>query len=474
MTGIVMDPVQEALDHGLRSLAGLGGDLVDHANRIGATLFSPPRVVIVGRLKAGKSTLVNALIGAPVAETAALEATRLVAVYQDGAPSRAEAVAVDGTRHPITLTRGQTARMPIEEERIAYINRWLPSAAIRDLTLIDTPGLATLTTRNETATRRVLIDGFEQTRTASVDADAAVFLFDSTPRADELAFLQELPLSPLNTLGVLSRADGFGEGALGSRDPIEQAAEHAGRVATRLAHAVSAVVPISGLMAQTSHTGALSEQHARTLAALSALDAEELVDELDRDDDGVIDARMRGELLDLLGEYGILHGRMIARDGAAALNQWLSQRSGVPMLHQLMQSSLSEFAILNRARRVIAYVDQLAYNHPARDQIRMIVHQMRTHPAMLRVALLDDLQKLLAADPYSGVVEEIRTLLLAADPAECVGLPAGSSTQDVHLHANQRLSAAQTQALSTATAAEDAALVDVARAYTALATTGRL
>lgn len=474
MTGIVMDPVQEALDHGLRSLAGLGGDLVDHANRIGATLFSPPRVVIVGRLKAGKSTLVNALIGAPVAETAALEATRLVAVYQDGAPSRAEAVAVDGSRHPITLTRGQAARMPIEDERIAYINRWLPSAAIRDLTLIDTPGLATLTTRNETATRRVLIDGFEQTRTASVDADAAVFLFDSTPRADELAFLQELPLSPLNTLGVLSRADGFGEGALGSRDPIDEANEHAGRVAARLAHAVSAVVPISGLMAQTSHTGALSEQHARALAALAPLDAEALIDEIDRDDDGVLGVRMRDELLDLLGEYGILHGRMIARDGAAALNQWLSQRSGVPALHQLMQSSLGEFAVLNRARRVIAYVDQLAYNHPARDQIRMIVHQMRTHPAMLRVALLDDLQKLLAADPYSGVVDEIRDLLTATDPAECVGLPAGSAAHDIHTHANQRLSAAQTQALSTATAAEDAALVDVARAYTAIATTGRL
>ena len=72
------DPVHAALDRGLRQLAGLGGDLVEHANSIGAILWSPPRVVIVGRLKAGKSTLVNALIGAPVAETAALEATNVV------------------------------------------------------------------------------------------------------------------------------------------------------------------------------------------------------------------------------------------------------------------------------------------------------------------------------------------------------------------------------------------------------------
>ncbi|PBI89385.1 hypothetical protein BKP42_57980 [Rhodococcus erythropolis] len=56
--------VRTALDRGLHSLAALGGDLVDHANRIGAILWSPPRVVIVGRLKAGKSTLVNADRGA--------------------------------------------------------------------------------------------------------------------------------------------------------------------------------------------------------------------------------------------------------------------------------------------------------------------------------------------------------------------------------------------------------------------------
>ena len=78
--------VRTALDRGLHSLAGLGGDLVDHANRIGAILWSPPRVVIVGRLKAGKSTLVNALIGAPVAETAALEATNVVTSTKRGHP----------------------------------------------------------------------------------------------------------------------------------------------------------------------------------------------------------------------------------------------------------------------------------------------------------------------------------------------------------------------------------------------------
>lgn len=103
-----LDPVRAGLDRALHSLAALGPDLAGHANRIGAILWSPPRIVIVGRLKAGKSTLVNALIGAKIADTAALEATNVVSVYQEGAPARAEAVLLDGTRAPVRTDRGRS------------------------------------------------------------------------------------------------------------------------------------------------------------------------------------------------------------------------------------------------------------------------------------------------------------------------------------------------------------------------------
>ena len=145
----------------------------------------------------------------------------------------------------------------------------MPSASLRQLTLIDTPGLSTLTTENDSATRRAVIDGFEQTRTASIDADAAVFLFDAAPRTDEIEFLSQLPFTPLNMLGVLSRADSFGEGALGRRDPIPYAADHARVLAKQLSETVSDVVAISGLMAQTSHTGMLTEDLAAALARLA-------------------------------------------------------------------------------------------------------------------------------------------------------------------------------------------------------------
>ncbi|MEU2005153.1 GTPase [Rhodococcus sp. NPDC019627] len=465
------DPVRAGLDRALHALAGLAPDLAVHANRIGQILWSPSRIVIVGRLKAGKSTLVNALIGAPVAETAALEATSIVAVYQDGAPSRAEVVLLDGGRAPVHLARGHTAELGVPPEQVAYVHRWLPSAAIRDFTLVDTPGLATLTAENEARTRRVLIDGYEQTRTASVDADAAVFLFDSAPRADEISFLKQLGFTPLNTLGVLSRADGFGEGALGQRNPLEHAIAHARVLAGRLADTVMTVMPIAGLLAETSHTGALTEADARLLASLTGHGPLDVLDLLDTDTPTALPPAVRDRLLDLLGEYGIVHGRDVAARGAAALNEWLTAHSGIPQLRGVLSQHLGRFAAVHRASRIIRELDQLAFTHPARDQIRAVVDTLRRDPALHTVVLFEHLRSMLEADPGSSVTAELRRLLEHRTPAGQLGLPEGAGPEQVRISAQQKLNWAHTQALSTMTAAEDAALIVLAHTYSTIAAT---
>lgn len=459
--------VRHALDRALHTLASLSPDLAAHANRIGEILWSPPRIVIVGRLKAGKSTLVNALIGAPIAETAALEATQVVSIYQDGAPARAEMVLLDGRRQDIATRRGEPTDLGVDADQVAYLHRWLPSAAIRDYTLVDTPGLATLTAENEARTRRVLIDGFAQTRTASVDADAAVFLFDSTPRSDEVSFLNDLGFTPLNTLGVLSRADSFGEGALGTRNPIEHAIAHARTLAGHLAGVVATVMPISGLLAETSHTGALTEHDARALASLAGIEPVTLLLRLDSDEPG-IPPQVRDRILDLLGEYGTVHGRDVAARGAAALNEWLVQHSGVPQLRTVLANHLGQFAAVNRASRITRELDQLAYSHPARDQIRGIVDQLRFDPAMHAVVLYEHLKAMLEADPNSQVTAELRRLLEHHTAAGKLGLEPDARPDDIGLAAQQKLQWAHGQALSTMTAAEDAALPVLIRAYSQL------
>ena len=53
-----------------------------------ARLDEPLRVAIAGKVKAGKSTLLNALVGEQVAPTDAGECTRVVTWYRDGPSPR--------------------------------------------------------------------------------------------------------------------------------------------------------------------------------------------------------------------------------------------------------------------------------------------------------------------------------------------------------------------------------------------------
>ena len=470
-TAPAWDPVRAGLDRALHALAGLAPDLAAHANRIGQILWSPPRIVIVGRLKAGKSTLVNALIGAPVAETAALEATSIVAVYQDGAPSRAQVVLLDGSRRPLHLSRGHTADLGVDPQQVAYLHRWLPSAAIRDFTLIDTPGLATLTAENEARTRRVLIDGFEQTRTASVDADAAVFLFDSAPRADEISFLKQLGFTPLNTLGVLSRCRRIRGRRTGAAQPArarDRPRPGPGGPARRHRHDGDA--DRRAARRNLPHRGPHRGRCPRAGVA-----------------DRVRAARGARPPRHRYPHRGARGGaRSAPRSGRRIRNRpWPRRRRprgrhpervvdralGDPTAAGSALAASGRFAAVHRASRIIRELDQLAFTHPARDQIRGVVDHLRRDPALHTVVLFEHLKSMLEADPRSPVTTELRRLLEHHTPAGQLGLPDNAGPDQVRATAQQKLSWAHTQALSTMTAAEDAALIVLAHTYGTLAAT---
>ena len=75
---------------GVRTIAGSarraaeGTPHVDAVDAVTQRLDEPLRVAIAGRVKAGKSTLLNALIGERLAATDAGECTRIVTWYRHG------------------------------------------------------------------------------------------------------------------------------------------------------------------------------------------------------------------------------------------------------------------------------------------------------------------------------------------------------------------------------------------------------
>lgn len=88
-------------------------DVFYELDRIGARLAEPIRIALAGPLKAGKSTLVNALVGADIAPTDATEATRIVTWYRHGPTPKVTANHRGGRRCnvPITHSGGLTFDM---------------------------------------------------------------------------------------------------------------------------------------------------------------------------------------------------------------------------------------------------------------------------------------------------------------------------------------------------------------------------
>lgn len=450
-----VDPITATIDEALRALASHGGDLLDEANRLGTILWSPPRVVIAGRLKAGKSTLVNALVGQRIAATAAGECTNAVSVFHNGQPARAEVVGLDGQRHRQPLEHGVLMELGRPVNEVAYVDRFLPSAAIQNITLIDTPGIATLTVENQQATQRALIDGYDQTRNASVDADAAIFLFDSSPRTDERDFIAQLGFTPLNTIGVLARADGFGEGALGARDPLEHAQAYSRVLEGRIASLTKHVFPLSGLLAESARTGQVTEHLARLVSGLSSLPREDLIEELETDTPRHMTVEARDLALDLLGEYGVLHGAGAAAQGAVALNDWLQRCSGIQHLENAIYGQLLRFATYQRANRMLRELDTLAYNHPSFNQIRHIRDTLAAQPAMAQVLLFNSYRGVLQNSSKSRLIPVLESMLMGSTPQEWLGLAPDATITTTLERGKYLLGELQQLGLVNLSAAED-------------------
>src|ERR1700687_4748536 len=80
-------------------------DVHNELERIGYRLNQPIRIALAGTLKAGKSTLVNALVGEDIAPTAATEATRIVTWFRHGPTPKVTANHRGGRRSNVPITR---------------------------------------------------------------------------------------------------------------------------------------------------------------------------------------------------------------------------------------------------------------------------------------------------------------------------------------------------------------------------------
>ncbi|WP_156934843.1 dynamin family protein [Pseudonocardia spinosispora] len=340
-----------------------------------ARFDEPLRVAIAGKVKAGKSTLLNALVGEPVAPTDAGECTRVVTWYQDGPAPKVMLYPKGSQPHQLTIHRNDGALAfdlaGTPADRVDRLVVDWPSQSLRGRTLIDTPGIDSLSTDVSQRSHTFLAPD-----DAPSAADAVVYLMRHLHSGD-VRFLESFhdqgvaKATSVNTIAVLSRADEIGVGRLDALMSAKRIASRY-RADEKLRDLCQTVVAVAGLLAQTGRTMRQVEYNALTeLSTLPREDMDDLLLSADRfvksETKAALDSNARGQLLDRFGLFGVRLGVTLIRQGVAdptRLSAELVRRSGLDDLREVLNIQFTERRDLLKSRSALLALDLVLRREP--------------------------------------------------------------------------------------------------------------
>jgi GTPase SAR1 family protein len=220
---------------------------------LAASLPSPFTLAVFGYMKTGKSTLINALVGRPLAITGTDETTATLNWISYGDSSQKDTMVIhwkNGQPEPMPLSRlvdwtGKSEEALARVRETLFLQLYAEVEKLRDIQIVDTPGIGAVVGEHTEAATSVL--SAEEGR----KADALLYVFPATAKElDENTLVEfsnrtRLPGSgPYNSIGVLHKWDG-----LEADDPFSEAQKKAHALRERLSDVVCDVIPVSAPMA---------------------------------------------------------------------------------------------------------------------------------------------------------------------------------------------------------------------------------
>ncbi|MFJ4173511.1 dynamin family protein [Microbacterium sp. NPDC089696] len=357
----------------------------------------PLRLALAGMVKAGKSTLLNAMLGEQIAPTDTGECTRVVTWYRYSATPTITLHPRSGTprRMPIHRERGRLVLDldGLTAEQVEWIDVGWPLQSLTGVTLIDTPGIASLSEDTSARAARFLTPD-----EAPPEADAVVYLLRHLHGSDVkfLRAFQDASVGQVRTVcavGVLSRSDEVGSGRIDSLLSARKIARRF-QLDQDLASLTLGVVPVAGLLAEGARTLRESEYIAfRELAGLERADRERLLVSADRfvRDSSVtgLSATVRRDLLARFGIFGVRMAVTVIRGGARSSSELASEliaQSGLVEIQDLVGTQLQSRAETLKARGIVLQVERLLRERPLDDaaavragieRFRLAAHALR-------------------------------------------------------------------------------------------------
>jgi len=187
----------------------------------------PCVLAIAGQVKAGKSSFLNALLGMDLAAVGTTETTATINVFKYGKvkdPQKPVMVYWADGREPEAQTKefidslqGYSDEVLEKAEKIDHLEYIVEDKRLANITLVDTPGFASVVDEHEQRTadffnpRREKLRNrqFEQSGALTESADAVIFISGPVAKANAQKFFGErIPhISTFNAIGILAQID---------------------------------------------------------------------------------------------------------------------------------------------------------------------------------------------------------------------------------------------------------------------------
>ena len=355
--------------------------LVECLNEMRSRLDEPLRVAVVGIMKAGKSTFMNALMGASILYTGNLETTYTVGWFRY-APQPSLT---------ICFRDGSTQNAPFEDlekwsvrtyeklnpriNDVKYLIIYYPSEVLKQLEFIDTPGLNSVYGTDAQNTLDFLsIKGSEDTLHEASMADAIIYAFSRSAAGYDKEILDAFHQgsgnsSPINSIGILTKVDATGIWDIWSDlTPVEAA-----QVVTKtvmdspsIKRLLFSAYPVCAKVVE-GYTQ-LNEVDWDALRHLSALEADCIPDFLydagqfststDEEFQSVAPFEVRTHLMNTIGQYGVVAITELLRDGVSKgeIGEKLQKLCGIESIRQVLLSHFGTRTFLIKTRYIFTHI----------------------------------------------------------------------------------------------------------------------